>query len=152
MLQEENKKFYKQLGVLIKDTRNEKKMSLDDMRQKMKQPKAKSTLKRYEDGGSSIPVSTLEDLCDALRLNLDYVYAYLRNDKNNPYDKYLAGSISNSEYQGLIHKTKSELPATFIQEYAKMNDFHKNMIWQLIQTYAREDTEKEGEDHGSHKE
>ena len=56
------------------------------------------------------------------------------------------------DLENLVNKTKDELPKSFIQEYAKMNDFHKNMIWQLIQTYAREDTEKEGDDHGSHKE
>jgi transcriptional regulator with XRE-family HTH domain len=148
----ESKKINERLGNIFRQTRNEHGWSLDELRSHMKNPKAKSTLKRYEDGGTDMAASVMEDISDALHLNMNYVWFYLDDNENNPYDKYLPGSMTNAEYRNLINKTKDELPKSFIQEYAKMNDFHKNMIWQLIQTYAREDTEKEGDDHGSHKE
>ena len=70
-----NQSFVKQFGELINRTRKKRGLSYEQLRDKMEFPKAKSTLKRYEDGKSEkLDYFTMRDICDVLMLDIEKIF------------------------------------------------------------------------------
>ena len=64
--------FIKEFGALMKATRLKRKLSYEQLSEKMECPKAKSTLKRYEDGvAKKLDYLTIRDICDVLMLDVN---------------------------------------------------------------------------------
>jgi repressor LexA len=65
--------LYKEIGIILKNARESKKISYDTLVNAIGGHKTKSTLKRYENGLSRMEMETLEKICIALGLNIDEV-------------------------------------------------------------------------------
>ena len=63
--------IYYELGKLLRQAREDKKISLDTLSVAIGGIKTKSTLKRYEDGFSRIDMETLYKICNILGQNAD---------------------------------------------------------------------------------
>ena len=64
--------MYVILGRHLKEARESKHMSLQQLSDALRIPKSKSTLKRYEDGKARCSIGTLKSICGVL--GLDYAY------------------------------------------------------------------------------
>lgn len=132
------------LGKCLKKARIDRDWSLEDVRSHMRQPKAKSTLKRYEDGEVDIGASVFEDLCDALGIDMHYLFENigLDGELKDPDVLYvrLPGSMTNSEKRKRIGTAREMLSDDFYLNYLSMSDTHQQMIQELVRMYADQDS------------
>ena len=99
--------LYKEMGKILKRERLNKKISLDQLVEKINNIKTKSTLKRYEDGKSRIDMDILPIICEALNINYVDVIKEAENEVNfhNSKNTSLGDYNENVEYL----KNKPEL-------------------------------------------
>ena len=64
-----DKDLYVELGALLKEAREQRRMSLDSLSEALNSYKTKSTLKRYEDGVSRIDMETYHSICGVLGID-----------------------------------------------------------------------------------
>ena len=110
--------MYEYIGNELRRARIEKKWSLDRLREELNFTKAKSTLKRYEDGQSRLTMDDLSVLCKSLGLGMNSLisnakeYAYKRStspaeideDKHN---ETLLNSKFTAHEMGLIYRYRN---------------------------------------------
>lgn len=134
------------LGKCLKKARTDRNWSLEDLRNHMRSPKAKSTLKRYEDGEVDIAVSILEDLCDALGIDMYYLFnnISLDGELKDPEVLYvrLPGTMTNREKREQISRARSMLSDEFLLDYISLSDSHKQMVMELVSMYAAQDQDQ----------
>lgn len=65
--------LYAEIGRILKQSREKKKLSLDQVCELLNAEKTKSSLKRYEDGVSRIDMGILEKLCSIYGIELNKV-------------------------------------------------------------------------------
>lgn len=68
-----DKDLYKYTGEQIKEAREKKNMSLQDLSDAINNDKSKQSIMRYENGTSRIDMKTLEKICNILGLNAEEV-------------------------------------------------------------------------------
>lgn len=133
----------KALGKCLKKARVDKNWSLEDLRNHMRSPKAKSTLKRYEDGEVDIAVTVVEDVCDALGIDMYYLFNNIDTDGvlKDPDVLYiwLPGTMTNREKREQISHARSMLSDEFLLDYISLSDSHKQMVLELVGMYAAQD-------------
>ena len=66
-----DKDLYIELGALLKEAREQRRMSLDSLSEALNSYKTKSTLKRYEDGVSRLDMETYHSICEVLGIDPD---------------------------------------------------------------------------------
>ncbi len=136
-------KLNRSLGLCLKQARSDKGWSLEDLRSHMRQPRAKSTLKRYEDGEVDVAARVYEDICDALGIDMYYILENVNLDgslKNQDvlYIR-LPGSMTNNEKRERINYAHQLLSDDFYLDYSVMSESHKQMINELVKMYADQD-------------
>ena len=85
--------IYQELGKLLRQAREEKRISLDTLSDAIGGVKTKSTLKRYEDGASRIDMETLHKICAILGQNsieLIEKASSITNSKNSQWGNHEA--------------------------------------------------------------
>ena len=137
--------FIKEFGALMKATRLKRKLSYEQLSEKMEYPKAKSTLKRYEDGiAKKLDILTVRDICDVLMLDVNKVLeTFQKTGRLDQEDLELHGTLNNKQIAEIYWNTLEELPNSFFLDYAKLSEDHKKTILQITSMYAVEDSKGE---------
>lgn len=137
--------FIKEFGALMKVTRLKRKLSYEQLSEKMEYPKAKSTLKRYEDGvAKKLDFLTIRDICDVLMLDVNKVIdVFEKTGRLDQEDLELHGTLNNSQIANIQIEVNEELPDSFFINYANLSEEHKKTILQITSMYAAEDSKGE---------
>ena len=138
--------LYREIGNIIKRERTNRKISLDQLVNRINGLKTKSTLKRYENGISRIDMDTLKTICNALDINyVDVVNeaeskANYHNDSLGDYDKnieYLSKDYPDFvELYNEIHA--NEQLVVLFDKAKKLEPEDLAQILKIIDTFNRE--------------
>lgn len=110
----------------------------------MEFPKAKSTLKRYEDGKSEkLDYFTMRDICDVLMLDIEKIYDTFQNAGSLAgVDFELHGGLTNKQIAQLTNEAIFLMPKEFKINYSLLSEEHKQVVHQITAMYAAEDSNK----------
>lgn len=138
--------LYREIGNIIKRERTNRKISLDQLVNKINGLKTKSTLKRYENGISRIDMDTLKTICNALDIHyVDVVNeaeskVNYHNDNLGDYDKnieYLSKNYPDFiELYNEIHA--NEQLVILFDKAKKLEPEDLAQILKIIDTFNRE--------------
>lgn len=131
-------KFYTEVGKLLKEYRNRRGYSLDQVCDMLHNTKTKSTLKRYEDGESRIDMPILEKLAKIYAVDVDFIVSTAqKNSMLNNEDELDQYGVNKREMLELI-KDKPELIETY--KHITEND-NLALLFDAAQGLSPEDLE-----------
>jgi transcriptional regulator with XRE-family HTH domain len=139
-----NQSFVKQFGELMNQTRKKRGLSYEQLRDKMEVPKAKSTLKRYEDDKSEkLDYFTMRDICDVLMLDIEKIYDTFQNTGSLAgVDLELHGGLTNKQIAQYTNEALFMMPQEFKINYSQLSEEHKQVVHQITAMYAADDSNK----------
>lgn len=135
--------YYQQIGMQLKQARKEKGWSLADLSERLTSTKARSTLKRYEDGGRvKMPVMT--ELCNALGID-PYVVMQKAEEEVFAIMGYTPEELArmNPEFRAKkaqeMRGSEDEEKDRIYDLFQKMNEEHQKLILEMIEMYSKKD-------------
>ena len=133
-----DKSLYVAIGNQLRDAREKKNMSLQDVSDAIGGKKTKQTIMRYEAGKSRVEAETMKDLCRVLGLNVNDVVSTARLssafDDNRIYNLTATSSASTDELCNVIegHGLEYFEQARVARAYANADAKTKKIIRQIL--------------------
>lgn len=125
-----DKGFFEYIGKQLKQARERKQWSLQDLSDRIGGHKSKQTLMRYEHGDIRMDEQTFKIICNALDLDPDLV---VKSAKGNVPAIFIPdGRPSRDTDRHLPPEDLSDRSYTTIWKYLNSGDFEKNMIDRFV--------------------
>lgn len=98
---------------------------------------SRSAIGMYEQGKREPDFETLEDLADIFNVDIDYLLG--NTDIRRKYDlEVLRKTYELDSILGGIAKKNSDIDKRFLRSYVKLDDSHKKLLIDVIETMARD--------------